>query len=229
MNSTHPHLPPQNVLGLIIMKHTEYIFRYMYWRVILFVHFSIYVYMREFMHTHAITSVVGKHWGIWHQNCEIHSLVASTTPSLSGVIQWILQLTMSHFWMQNTGRRDWSRCKFENSYSCGKKSGNISILEEEEFNAKGKVEALVKASITGFTNSLESEKVREEEDRRSCTKNKIQSLKKNLRSYQRETQKKEDFNKSVKDGKEPERAVGFKKKKNQWRSSGVCWQREVQS
>jgi len=165
MNLTHPHLAPQNVIGLIIMKHTEYIFIYMYWLVILFVNFSVYVYMREFTHTHAVTSIVGKHWGIWHQNCEIHSLVASTTPSLSGVIQWTLQLTMSRFWMQNTGRRDWSRCKFENSYSCRKNSGNISILEEEELNPKGKVEALVKASITGLQTVQNQKKVREEEGR----------------------------------------------------------------
>lgn len=109
---THPHLLPQNALTLIIMSYPEHKFIHTYWLVILSVHFSIYT--KEFTRTHVVISIVGNCWGNWCQDCEIHYSVPSTTSSLSGVTQWTLQLTTSCCWMQNVGRRGWSRCKFEN-------------------------------------------------------------------------------------------------------------------
>lgn len=47
-----------------------------------------------------------------------------------------------------------------------------------------------------------------------------------LSGLPKEKEEKEDFNKSVEDGNEPERAMDLKKKSV---SGGVCWQTEVWS
>lgn len=122
----HLHLPPQNVPGLIII-YWIYIHILTYGSIIcalscVGVHENIHTYTRE-------TSIVGKHLGIWHRDYEIHYRVPSTTPSLSGHSMDLTIMAISCFWMQNVGRRDWSRCEnFENFFYCRKNNGNISMF-----------------------------------------------------------------------------------------------------